>query len=135
MNKIVLFFWILLFTIPVSAQQLKVTDLYCEYLVNPAGVETSSPSLSWKFESLQRNVKQVAYQVLVADNLSDLSVNKGNIWDSNKVSSNQSIQNKYNGETLLSSKTYYWKVKVWDNKGITAWSKVGTWQIDRKSVV
>ncbi|MEJ5963129.1 family 78 glycoside hydrolase catalytic domain [Pedobacter immunditicola] len=129
MNKTILFFWIFFFTTSVSAQQLKVISTYCDYLVNPSGVETLSPSLSWKFESLQRNVKQSAYQILVADNLTDISNHKGNVWDSNKILSDQSIQNKYNGKTLISSKTYYWKVKVWDNKGTEAWSKVNSWQM------
>ncbi|WP_432714482.1 family 78 glycoside hydrolase catalytic domain [Pedobacter sp.] len=129
MSKLLIFLGIYLFTIPVFAQQLSITDLTCEYRNNPQGIETLSPALSWKLKSTQREVKQTAFQVLVADNPSALAKDKGNIWDSQKVSTAQSIQLPYKGKSLISNKTYYWKVKVWDNKGNATWSAVHHWQM------
>jgi alpha-L-rhamnosidase len=129
MNKLSCFFWLYFLTLPVFAQQLKVVDPRCEYRINPLGVESQLPSLSWKLQSSQQNVVQTAYQILVADNVLDLSNNKGTTWDSKKTSSNQSIQVKYKGRLLNPAKTYYWKVKVWDNLNHAEWSTNASWQM------
>jgi alpha-L-rhamnosidase len=129
MNKLSCFFWLYLLAIPVFAQQLKVADLSCEYRGNPLGIESQTPNLSWKLESTNHNVVQTAYQILVSDNITDLKNNIGTIWDSKKIVTNQSIQLKYKGKLLNAAKTYYWKVKIWDNQNHTSWSKVATWQM------
>lgn len=130
MNKLIYFFGLFFFTNPVFSQQLKVNELRCAYKNNPQGIETATPSLSWKLVSAQRNVLQSAYQVLVSDNLSLLNKGIGNLWDSGKVSSARSVQVNYKGKALLAGKTYYWKLKVWDNKGnISAWSTAANWQM------
>ncbi|TCC90028.1 alpha-L-rhamnosidase [Pedobacter frigiditerrae] len=134
MNRILTAFLFFVFAFPTYGQQLKIVDLTCEYRTNPLGVDVAKPSLSWKLQSSQYNVLQSAYQIIVADNLGDLKSNKGNIWDSKKLTSNQSIQVKYNGLKLLSTKKYYWKVKVWDNKGLSAWSKTSFWQMGLLSI-
>ncbi len=129
MNRILAAFLLFVIAIPSYGQQLKVVDLTCEYRINPLGVDVVKPALSWKLQSSKYNVIQSAYQILVADNLVDLKNNKGNVWDSKKLVSNQSIQIKYNGLKLLSTKKYYWKVKVWDNKGLSAWGEPAFWQM------
>jgi alpha-L-rhamnosidase len=129
MNKLSCFFWLYFLTIPVFAQQLNIVDLKCEYQSSPLGVETQAPRLSWKLESNGHNIVQAAYQVLVADNILDLNHNIGNIWDSKKVNSNQSIQLSYKGKILSSTKTYYWKVRVWDNQNHAVWSTNYSWQM------
>ncbi len=129
MNRLWSFFLIYLLASPVFAQELKVAELSCQYKFNPQGIETLSPSLSWKLQSAQRNVIQVAYQILVSDNLKDLNQNIGNVWDSKKTTTDQSIQVKYKGKALQSVKTYYWKVKVWDNLKNEAWSSISNWQM------
>lgn len=112
------------------SQQLSVVKLTCENRQAPMGIETQTPSLSWQLLSNKRNVLQTAYRILVADDSSLLKSNKGNIWDSKKVVSDQSIQVKYNGKGLLPAKTYYWKVMVWDNhKQSSAWSRISSWQM------
>ncbi|RZK56465.1 MAG: alpha-L-rhamnosidase, partial [Pedobacter sp.] len=134
MNRILAAFLFFATAIPSYGQQLKVVNLTCEYRTNPLGIDVVQPALSWKLQSSQFNVLQFAYQILVADNLADLKNNKGNIWDSKKLVSNQSIQIKYNGLKLLSTKKYYWKVKVWGNKGTSAWSEPALWQMGLLSV-
>ncbi|MGF1926161.1 MAG: family 78 glycoside hydrolase catalytic domain, partial [Bacteroidia bacterium] len=129
MNKLIVFSWIYFISIPVFAQVLKVDDLTCEYLVAPKGVEAPNPHLSWKIKSTQNDVMQVAYQILVSDRKEDLQSNEGEIWNSNKVVSSQSIQVRFNGRALRSGKTYYWKVKIWDNKNNIVWSSISSWQM------
>ena len=45
---------------------IQVTDLKCEYRVNPLGLDVASPRLSWILKSDRRLQKQTAYQILVA---------------------------------------------------------------------
>jgi len=94
--------------------QVRVTNLKCEYKVNPLGVDIAKPRFSWNSESTKRGVSQSAYQVLVASSLQNLEENRTDVWDSKKVSSDQSIQIAYDGKPLISNQKYFWKVKVWD---------------------
>jgi alpha-L-rhamnosidase len=130
MSKLLYFLSLLLFSLPVFAQGLSVNELRCEYRANPSGVEAIAPVLSWRLKSTERNVLQSAYQVLVADDLGALTKNIGNVWDSKKIASDKSIQVNYNGKALVAEKTYYWKVRVWDNKGkASAWALASKWQM------
>src|ERR1017187_5425294 len=59
----------LAFAVPVFVglgADLKVEGLKCEYRVNPLGLDTPQPRLSWLLESPRRGEKQTAYQVLAA---------------------------------------------------------------------
>jgi alpha-L-rhamnosidase len=130
MSRLLLFISLFILTISAHAQNLKVNKLFCEYQTNPAGIETLAPDLSWKAESSERNVAQSAYHILVSDNPVSLSQDKGEIWNSNKVNSSQSIHIQYAGRPLLTGKTYYWKVKIWDSKNqSSSWSSINTWQM------
>ena len=111
-------------------QSLAVDHLQCEYKKDPLGIESVSPKLSWQLKSTQRAVLQTAFRILVSDDPKLLEKNIGNVWDSKKINSDQSIQVKYAGNNLLPAKTYFWKVMVWDNKNHTSgWSKVCQWQM------
>lgn len=113
-----------------AAQQLLVTNLQCQYQDFPLGVEEVSPRLSWQIHASERTVLQTAYRILVADNKKLLEGNTGNIWDSKKVNSDQSIQVPFAGKKLQSGKLYYWKVMVWNNHNIASvWSKPSAWQM------
>ena len=104
------------------------SDLRCEYRVNPLGIDNTSPRLSWKLkqENPERGQKQTAYQILVASSLDNLESNNGDVWDSGKVDSNQSVNVTYQGNELASAKQYFWKVKVWDKDGVASnWSDFG----------
>jgi alpha-L-rhamnosidase len=130
MSKLLYLFGLLLLTVPVYSQGLNVDALRCEYKTNPKGVESALPVFSWELKSTERNVFQSAYQILVADNLKALSKNTGNIWDSKKTPSDKSIQVSYKGKALVGGKTYYWKVRVWDNKDkVSEWTTVSNWQM------
>jgi len=120
----------LLFPFQVFAQTLRVANLQCEYKNDPMGIETASPKLNWQLQSAERNVMQTAYRVLVSDDVETLNKNIGNIWDSRRINSSTSIEIGYTGKPLISTKTYYWKVMVWDNnQQVSAWSDVAKWQM------
>ena len=109
---------------------IEPSDLKCDYSVHPLAVENHNPGLSWILNSDKRNQKQTAYQILVASSEEILSRNIGDLWDSEKVESDESIHIMYNGKPLSSGLRCWWKVRVWDkgNKK-SEWSKPGYWEM------
>ena len=137
---------------------IEPVELRCEYLENPQGIDVVKPRLSWKIEersqppSLRsyggpgkseiRGHKQTAYQIVVASSEELLKKNKGDLWDSGKVESDQSIHVSYAGPStsllrqssgqvragkpLESRMRCFWKVKVFTSAG-DAWSKPALW--------
>jgi alpha-L-rhamnosidase len=99
---------------------VEIRELLSEYRTSPLGIDIRSPRLSWVIQSDRRGEMQTAYQVLVASNPDLLGQDKGDLWDSGKVDSDQSTQIEYSGKLLASHQPAYWKVKVWDAKGGTA---------------
>ena len=113
-----------LYTSSSAAQQsLSVTSLKCEEQVEPIGIGQATPVFSWQLNSPRRGVMQSAYQMLVATAPDLLTPQTADLWNSDKVSSDQSAYITYAGKPLQSSHRYYWKVRVWD-EGDTAsdWS-------------
>ena len=94
-----------------AAQPLAPTALRVEYLENPIGIDVTAPRLAWVLEHTDRGQAQSAYQVLVS---TTPAAETGDQWDSGKVPSTESIQVAYAGKPLASGKTYYWKVRYWD---------------------
>lgn len=107
-----------------------IDGLRCEYVTNPLGIEASHPRLSWMIRSDIRGQNQTAYQVMVAESLEKLDRNEGDIWDSKKVKSDQSIHVAFQGKKLGSQKRYYWKVRVWDKNNCPSnWSEPAFWEM------
>ena len=107
---------------------LHPVKLRCEKLVDPIGIDIVKPRLSWMSESRQRLQKQSSYRVIVASTTENLETEIGDLWDSGKVDSDQSINIIYKGKALTSEITSYWKVKLWDNSGIASfWSLPAHW--------
>jgi len=104
------------------------TDLRCEYVQNPLGVDVSQPRLFWKLQSITENQHQTAYQILVASSAELLSKDKSNLWNTKKVKSDKTVHIPYKGKTLKSSQQVFWKVRVWDKNGLASlWSQPASW--------
>lgn len=113
-----------------SDRGINVLRLTCNFKTNPLGVESLNPALSWQLQSTQRNERQSAYRILVADNMASIQKNIGNVWDSGKQVSEQSIQVEFKGKALQSAKKYYWKVMAWGAQNqVSAWSQTAFWQM------
>jgi alpha-L-rhamnosidase len=107
---------------------ISVTHLRCEHMENPQGIDAASPRLSWQLESGERDVKQSAYQILVASSEKILAKDQGDLWDGGKISSDDSVLISYAGKNLSSREACFWKVRVWDANGkMSAWSKPASW--------
>ena len=106
-------------------------NLKCEYLADPLAIDCKRPRLSWigvADNPASREKSQSAYRVIVASTEKLLSKNKGDIWDSEKINSNDSIAIVYFGKNLQSFKKYFWKVMLWDeNNKSGEWSCTASW--------
>jgi alpha-L-rhamnosidase len=111
-------------------QGIRVVDLRCEYLADSLGIDVAQPRLSWKLVSATRGQKQTAYQVLVAGDAAMLREDRGDLWDSGKVASDQSVHVVYGGSGLPSRTRCYWKVRAWDKSGkASAFSEPAVWEM------
>ncbi len=111
-----------------AAEALTPLELRCEYLVDPLAVEATAPRLSWRVESEARGQRQTAYQILVASSREKLDRNEGDLWDTGRVSGNQTTQIAYSGQPLKSRQECFWKVRVWDKDGTASvWSEPARW--------
>jgi alpha-L-rhamnosidase len=95
---------------------LQAYDLKCDYQTDPLGIDTLKPGLSWKLDSPERGQKQTAYQIVAATTLAKLKKGEGDLWDSGKVNSSQSVDVPYGGQSLHSGERVYWNVRAWDQK-------------------
>ena len=103
-------------------------DLTCEYLTDPTVVDVANPRLSWINVAAysERSQLQTAYQIRVASSKSGLS--NPDLWDSQKVLSEQSFRVKYAGDALESGQDCWWQVRTWDkNDKPSEWSKPAYW--------
>lgn len=122
---------LVLFAHPAFAQEIKLANLHCEYRINPLGVGTPTPRLSWELLSSRHGVTQSAYRILVSEDTPSLKKNEGTFWDSQKTAGSVSIGTSYAGPALAPGHTYYWKVMVWDAKrnDSSHWSPIASWQM------
>jgi len=90
--------------------------LSVEFIRQPAGtiIPDHTPEFAWEVPTSAR--RQTAYQILVASSRDLIAENEGDIWDTGKVSDEQSINVEFNGRSLESGGTYFWKVKIWDDQ-------------------
>ena len=94
---------------------VSVVNLRIENLDKPLGIDTAEPRFSWQITSNKPNVRQTAYHIIVSDD-------KGEIWNTGKVESDQQLWIHYAGKQLQSNTACTWKVKVWTTQGESEWS-------------
>ncbi|MGA2869158.1 MAG: alpha-L-rhamnosidase N-terminal domain-containing protein, partial [Verrucomicrobiota bacterium] len=109
---------------------LTPANLQCEYRVNPLGIDAWPPRLTWQVQSVERDQRQTAYEIIVASDEKSLGQNIGDLWDSGKIPGDQTINVEYAGQTLSSREVCFWKVKVWDQQDTASdWSAPARWSM------
>ncbi|MDR3689596.1 MAG: family 78 glycoside hydrolase catalytic domain [Fimbriimonas sp.] len=109
---------------------VSATDLRCEYLNNPLGIEETHPRFSWVDASEGRNARQLAYRIIVSSSPSLLKRDRGDLWDTGKVTSDQTAQIEYTGRPLQSRQHAWWKVAIWNAYGQQSpYSAPGQWEM------
>ena len=102
----------------------------CEYRVNPLGIDSPNPRLSWIIQSDQRGEQATAYQVLVASSPQLLVLDQGDLWNSGKVLSNNGLNVAYAGSPLVARQACYWKIRIWDHADTpSGWSPDANWSM------
>lgn len=106
----------------------KVSNLVCEYHVNPIGIDVVQPRFSWQISKTETNFKQRAYEIRVASSSESLG-KKSSLWSSGKIESSQSVNVEYKGTPLKSMQRAYWQVRIWNEKNkATNWSEPAYWE-------
>jgi hypothetical protein len=109
---------------------LVVLDLTCDSTVNPLGVDDPQPRFHWTLKARDeqlRNVQQTAFQILVASSRTELDRDSADVWDTNKTSTPRPLRSPTQDLPLVSDTVYYWKVRVWDQRGRpSTWSETAT---------
>ena len=101
----------------------KADNLKCEHLINPIGIDSQTPRLSWKITDDRSGAVQTAYQIIVGTDSTNVANGSGDSWNSEKVVSDK-ILLTYSGKELKPFTRYYWKVGVWDKDGVLSYSAV-----------
>jgi alpha-L-rhamnosidase len=126
-----LFLLLLLLATTASAQTIRVNHLKCEYRIDPLGIDVAAPRLQWQLtprDSSIRAIRQTAYEIQAASDQTQLLAGKADLWDTGKVTSDQSIQVVYAGKPLTSRTAVWWRVKIWDQDGNPSeWSDQSLW--------
>lgn len=109
---------------------MRVGDLAINGRIDqPLGVDDRLPTLSWRLHGTQRGLRQTAYQLRAAMDESKLHAGDC-LWDSGKVSSDQSRDIRYGGPALDSRQRVVWQVRVWDGDDrASAWSAPSCWEM------
>src|ERR1700733_2882186 len=105
-------------------------DLKCNYLTSPLAIRDGPPAFSWYSPLASAAIRQHAYQVLVANNEGQLSVDNGNVWDSGVREGDTCLDVLYEGDPLELLRPYYWKVCTWSRTGArSGWSDTATFEM------
>jgi len=111
---------------------IQPAELRCEYRVDPLGIDAREPRLSWILVASAgaRGVVQKAYQILVASSAEGLAADRGDLWDTGRVESDQTVLVPYAGKPLVSHQACFWKVRTWTGANeLGPWSPPARWSM------
>ena len=91
-------------------------------------IRSEKPYFGWVVNDHRQNTLQTAYRILVASDVKLLEIagqarndketqNKADMWDSGRITSDNSVAVLYDGKPLKPETVYYWKVQTWNNHG------------------
>lgn len=95
---------------------------YCEYLIDPVGIDTARPRFSWSTDRLAG--RQAGYRICVYRDDPSASVPERLVWDSGQVSCARMNNVPYEGSALESVERYFWRVSSVDEDGTEELSEV-----------
>ncbi|QIK53049.1 family 78 glycoside hydrolase catalytic domain [Dysgonomonas sp. HDW5B] len=111
-----IFIYLIIFSNCITSCTKKInppTNLQCEHLDNPLGIDSPSPRLTWRIAQTEK--AQTAYQIMVSTDSIKLANNKADMWDTGKIDADSCLVT-YKGDSLKPFTKYYWKVTVWNEK-------------------
>ena len=102
------------------AASLSVVNPEVAMQSHPVGVSPEDIRFGWQLKSSDFDVKQTACRIQVFENRNF----DDQVWDSGKISSEESQHIDYAGTPLKNAKDYYWKVEVWSSNSTSAESDI-----------
>lgn len=97
-----------------AAPRAVITDLRCEHLVRPLGIDAANPRFTWRFDGVKGDFHQQSYQIEIDTDSLRLVKGKAGVWVSPRTESRLPLA-VYSGDVSLKSHTrYYWRVISWD---------------------
>src|SRR5258708_34867082 len=95
---------------PAGSASLTASDLRCDLMTDPLGVDSTPPRLSWKLQGDgSRGQHQVASQILVATSRDLLAAGRGDAWDSGRVESAKQLRVPYAGRPPQPAEHAFWR--------------------------
>ncbi len=111
-----LFAALIIFTgCPDKNNHFSAAKLKCEYLVDPLGIDTKKPVLTWQMDDGTMGASQSAYRIIVGTDSASVAKGKGEIWDTGKINSDKNLA-EYSGNPLSPFTRYFWGVYIWNGK-------------------
>jgi alpha-L-rhamnosidase len=114
---------VIAFAISFKIDAQSATDLRCEYLQAPIGIDATHPRLSWKLDDNRNGAKQTAYSIVVGTDSLSVSKGQGDYWQTGRINSDNHLV-VYAGQPLQPFTKYYWAVQLWDKDEAAAPIKV-----------
>lgn len=109
--------------------RVSVSNLRCESMWNPLGIDVQHPRLSWMLTSKERGVEQAAFQVIVARDKTDIENGRRTYYDSGRVQSGE-CQCLMGRPASESRQRFHWAVRIWDSEGnATPWSDPASFEM------
>lgn len=89
-----------------------IKNMKVEYGSEPIAIATKQPRFSWQITNAPatRGLKQTSYTIILTDE------HGKEVWNTGKVTSDQSLNIRYTGESLKPSTRYQWHLTIWDNQ-------------------
>lgn len=107
-----------------------IIDLRCEGLIDPLGIDSTEPRLSWRVNPSRQGKGLSAFQVRAATERAFLSQGKADLWDSGKIASEQCLCVRYGGNPLQSRMNCFWEARIWDQEDrASGWSPAASWSM------
>lgn len=96
---------------------IKLIKLTCNYQENPISLNVKNPLFSWIIIGDKRGIIQKAYRIIVSESKQNIEKSIGDIWDTDWMESDKSINIIYKGKVLQSDTKYYWSAAIKENNG------------------
>ena len=110
-------------------RSLEVSDLKCENIVNPLGIDNSKPHFSWKLRGSGWGRGQSAFEIEVASDSVKLLKGEADLWTV-KTEGAKSVMVPYGGKELHSRQLAYWRVRAWNENGeVSGWSRMARFAV------
>jgi len=127
--------WLLLLLtggVAASAADCRPTNLQCEYLTDPLGIDEAAPRLSWAMEDRRAAARQSRYGIVVGTDSAQVAAGRGDAWETGWVASDARLV-VYKGAPLRRFTRYYWRVVLGDSAGEVSAPAMGYFEMGMMS--